>query len=591
MPSLTAHPSLSCRSLLVATLLFGVASWIAVPANAAAPAAPVRPPARQVDPVLGAIDAALKAEAITPAKAVALRTTWRNSARSERNARAGDRRSNIRAVRAYATSLARRKGLTPQRLEGVLLSVKATATILGSGRRFPRHEQEVMLPGEPVVFTYYSGRGIQLQPFETFKLGTSYLTGDVPNVRAARRVADRMLELGSTEQSTAGDPATAVLTWEFYFPFGGPSAPWRSAISQALGLRLYARVAQLVPDVDRPAYVAAADSIVRSFARSTSARGVSSPQGSGSFYVMYSFNPRQRILNGHLESLLNLYRYSLDTGSPAAQEAYDRGLAALVPLMPRFDRGDWSNYQLGQESDREYHAFVTDQLMYLARETREPFFIDYARRFRIYLEEPASLGVRVALLPSLVQPRDGYRDSIPVRIELNKNARVTLVITNARGREQKRIVASARRGINTMYWNGRTTAGADAADGAYTGRFTITDRFGRLSRATVPQPMVIEHDTAAPIPILATLTPTADGTGTQVTLNVQETASRWYEGQLSIAGATITGVVRVKSGPITFTVARPRAEVETATVRLVDNSGNESTTTLASVLNPSTISG
>jgi hypothetical protein len=447
----------------------------------------------------------------------------------------------------------------------------------------PRHEQEVKLPGEPLVFTYYKGRGVQLQPFETFKLGTSYLNGATPNVRAARRVADRMLELADT--------ANGSTSWEFYFPFGGPATPWRSSIAQALGLRLYARVAQLVPEAERAPYLAAADAIVQSHVRSTRARGVSTVQGRGSFYVMYSFNPRQRILNGHLESLLNLYRYHVETGSVPAREAYDRGLVALRPLMRRFDRGDWSNYQLGQEADREYHAFVTDQLMYLARETRDPFFVDYARRFRIYLEEPASLGVRVALLPSLVLPRDGYRDTIPVRFELNKSARVTLIVTDRRNRVQQRITSRAKRGINTMYWNGRNAAGKPAPPGSYTGRFVIVDRFGRMSRATVPLPMVIEHDTKAPIPILATLTPTADGTGTQVLINVEETASRWYEGQLSIGGATVTRVVRVKSGPITFTVARPRAEVETATVRLVDNSGNESTTTLASVLNPSTDSG
>ena len=101
------------------------------------------------------------------------------------------------------------------------------------------------------------------------------------------------------------------------------------------------------------------------------------------------------------------------------------------------------------------------------------------------------------------------------------------------------------------------------------------------------QPLLIERDTAAPVPIMATLTE-QDGT-TTVVINVTETASRWYQGQLSIGGAPVTGVVRVRNGPITFTVARPRAEVETASVRLVDSSGNESTTTLASVLNPSTV--
>ncbi|MCW2922113.1 MAG: D-glucuronyl C5-epimerase domain protein [Thermoleophilia bacterium] len=555
------------------------------PAEPTQPADPTPPakPAKPKDPVLAAIAAALDAKAITPAKAVAYRTTWRSSARSERTARAGARRANIHAVRAYATTLARRRGLTPQRLEPVFLTIRATATILGSHRRMPHHEQELRLPGEPLVFTFYSGRGVQFQPFESFKLGTSYLAGATPRVGAARRVADRMLELGTT--------TNGATTWEFFFPFGGPAAPWRSAIAQALGLRLYSGLAQNVPDDQRARYIAAADSIVKSFSRAPSAGGVASPQGDGSFYVMYSFSSRQRILNGHLESLLNLYRYSLDTGSTEAQEAYDRGYAALVPLMPRFDRGDWSNYQPGQEAEREYHEFMTTQFAYLARETRDPFFIDYARRFRIYLEEPASLGVRVVLLPSLVRPKDGYRDTIPVRFEVNKAARVTLIVSDTNGREQRRITSSARRGINTMYWDGRTSAGRDALDGTYQGRFSTVDRFGRRSATTINQQFIVEHDTQPPIPILATLTPTADGTGTQVTINVEETSSRWYEGQLFIAGTAISEVVRVKSGPITFIVPRPRAEVETATVRLVDNSGNSSSTALADVLLPTTDSG
>lgn len=570
--------SSSTRLVRFAAVLLLVVAPLCLPAGAAAAV-----PSRPADPVLTAVTKALAAKAITPAKAASYRRTWAESARAERTARTGARRSNIRAVRRYATTLARRRGLTPPRLEPVFLSIRATTTILGSRRRHPRHEQELQLRGEPVVFTYYAGRGVQYQPFETFKLGVTHLTGDTIRVGAARRIADRMLEMGSTSRGST--------TWEFYFPYGGPATPWRSTIAQAQAIRLYSLLAQHVPEAERARYVAAADAIVQSHLRSTAARGVASPQGRGSFYVMYSFHPRQRILNGHLQSLLSLHRYSVETGSPAARQAYDRGYAALVPMMHRFDRGDWSNYQPGQEADREYHEFVTSQLFYLAQETRDPFFIDYARRFRIYLEEPASLGLRVVLLPSLVLPRDGYRDAIPVRFELNKSARVTMIITDGSGREQRRVTSPARRGINTMYWNGYTSTGAAAPDGAYRARFVVVDRFGRRSFVRVPQSLVIEHDTAAPIPILATLIETDGGAGTQVTLNVEETASRWYEGQLSIAGTPITGVVRVKSGPITFTVARPRSEVETATVRLVDNSGNVSVTSLASMLNPSTTSG
>jgi hypothetical protein len=564
-------------------LLGMVVALVLAPAADAMPLRSERATA-PADPVLRSIDAALKSKAITLSEAVELRTTWRASARAERNARVASRRSNIHAVRAYATWLARRRGLTATRLQPVFLTIKATSSILGSRRRFPHHEQVVRLPGEnDVVFKYYSGRGIQFQPFETFKEGVGHMTAEVPRTGAGRRVADRMLEL---DNSTRG-----VSSWEFFFPFGGPPTPWRSAIAQAHALRMYSLVAQAVPEAERAPYLAEADAIVQSYLRSSAGLGVAATEGTGSFYVMYTFNPRQRILNGHLQALLTLHRYWVQTGSPAAKEAYDRGYRALVPIMPKFDTGDWSNYQYGQASEREYHSFMTEQLQDLARETRDPFYIPYARRFRIYLEEPASIGIRVVLLPSLVMPRDGYRDSIPVRFELNKNARTTLIITDGAGMEQRRLTLAAVRGINTISWDGRTATGAQSPDGSYSGRLVAVDRFGRRTTKQIVQSFIIEHDDQAPLPILATLTPINDGTATQVTINVEETASRWFEGQLSINGTPITDVVRVDNGPITFTVARPRDEVATASVRFVDDSGNESTTPLASVLNPSTVSG
>lgn len=562
----------------IASLLL-LAAALGVPAPAVAVTA--RPPK---DPVLVAIDAALKATAITPADAVSMKRTWATSARAERRAPTATRRANIRAVRAYATTLARRRGLTATRLRPVFLTIQATTTLLGGRRAFPRHEQVMRVPRDPLVYKFYSGRGVQLQPFETFKLGVGYLTQTPPKTGAARTVADRMLQFANTSRSAT--------SWEFFFPFGGPSTPWRSSISQAHALRMYSLLAEQSPEAGRAPYLAAADAITQSFLRSPTANGVAVTEGSGTFYVMYSFNPTQRILNGHLQSLLSLHRYYEQTGSTVAKDAYDRGVVALKPIMSRFDRGDWSNYQYGQIASTEYHTFMTEQLADLARETRDPFFVDYARRFRIYLEEPAGIGVRVQNpLPSLVLPVDGYRDTIALRFELNKSARVTAIITDGNGMEQRRLTASAARGINTIYWDGRTAGGAMAPEGAYLARFSVIDRLGRRSGATVGQALVIERDTEPPLPIMATLIESADGTSTQVTINVQETASRYYDGQLFLDGAPITGVVRVKSGPISFAVSRPRADVVRATVHFVDSSNNQSDTPLSSVLSPVTESG
>jgi hypothetical protein len=267
----------------------------------AGPAHAATRPKPKPDPVLTAITTALRARQVSAADAIALRRTWASSARAVRVAPTSSRRASIADVRAYTTSLARSGGLTGNRLKPALLGVQATTTVMLDARtRFPKHEQEVTIAGEPLVFTYYSGRGVQFQPFETFKQGLRELNQLTPDVEQARAIADRMLALGVRR----GDS----LAWEYFFPFNGPARPWTSAISQAIGTEFYHRVAGYVPEAERAPYDDAAVRITRSFLRSTTQGGIGVAQGKGRYYPMYSFHPTQRILNGHLQVLINLHR-------------------------------------------------------------------------------------------------------------------------------------------------------------------------------------------------------------------------------------------------------------------------------------------
>lgn len=544
-----------------ATLLLALALvWIA---GASFPSTIVAAPA---DPVVAAINRATAQQSITPAQAGELRLDWARSARAARTAPTASRRAAIAAVRAYTLALARRpNGLTADRLRPALLSVRATTTVMQGRGPFPSHEQEVEVPGEVVVFTYYSGRGLQFQPFETFKQGLRELNQKTPDVVAARAIADRMLELSARRG--------ASITWEYFFPFGGPSTPWTSAISQAIATELLYRVGDAVGEPDRARYHAAADDVARSFVRGTGVGGVGVPEGAGRFYVMYSFHPSQRILNGHLQVLINLNRYAAATGSPVARRVVDQGIAAILPMLPRFDTGAWSNYQPGQEADLGYHEFQAGQLVKLGEETGNAELASYGARFTGYLVTPPTVlfsgGPYLAIFPAA----DRFRDTITVPMNIDKRSRITLLVRDSEGREITRTSTWAGRGARSITWDGRTASGARAPAGEYTGRLTLTDIAGNRAFVDLPHPLRVVADTTQPTLRLLTL---VERGGTSVlTASAFDMASGWIDARLRIDGRIVATARGPRSGTVTLRAKRPLADVRRGELLLRDTSGNE----------------
>lgn len=525
----------------------------------AAPAAHAAP-----DPVVRAINAGVMSRQITPAQGRELRSTWWASARAARTARTWNRRANIVAVRTYTMNLARARGLTGPRLLPVLLSVKATTHVMLKDS-YPRHEEELSIPGEVAVFTYYARRGVQLQPFETFKQGLRELNTRTPDIEAARAIADRMLELDV--------PRGSSTTWEYYFPFGGPSRPWSSAISQAIATEFYYRVAGMVPEAERAPYDTAAAQANRAFLRSTRFGGVASPQGTGRFYVMYSFAPSQRILNGHLQALLNVNRYANATGSKEARLAVDLGLRGVLEMLPKFDTGAWSNYQPGQEAELGYHQFQTDQLVKLGAETANPMLEEYAARFAKYLETPPRLAIVGAGWPSIIPAPDGFRDKATIRFGVDKRSRVTMVVSDLTGREVRRVSWWGRRGRGVLTWNGRMANGTTAPDGEYRVTFTSTDVAGNRSFTELPGPLKVERDTVPPELRLLTLRAVA-GKGV-VTVSAVDHGSAWVVASVRIGGKIVASRRGPRSGSVTLRTGRPLAQVRKGQLLLRDSSGNE----------------
>lgn len=549
-----SRPSLR---MLLACALACVAFGAVAPARAAAAPAP--------DHVARAISTALAKQRISAEEARELRTTWAASARAARTARTSSRRAAVTAVRAYTSNLARSGGLTPERLRPALLSVEATTWTMLKAKDFPSHEEEVTIPGEVVVFTYYSGRGVQFQPFETYKEGLRQLNTLKPDVASARAIADRMLQLAT--------PRGPALTWEYFFPFGGPSRPWTSSISQAVATEFFWRVATAVPEAERATYATAAEASARSFQLGTRQGGVAVPQGKGRFYVMYPFAPGQRILNGHLQVLLNVNRYANASGSKVARSVVQAGITGVLPMLAKFDTGAWSNYQPGQEAELGYHEFQTDQLEKLGDELPNDTFADLGSRFNQYLETPPNITFPSTPIAPIFAARDGFRDTLSIPFTVDKRSRVTVVIAGADGVEVRRLTTWRGRGDGALVWDGLDSKRRPVPAGDYATRFTVTDVVGNRGFATDARPLGVRADTLAPT--LRLMTVRERGTTTLVTVNAFDLHSGYVTASVRLGDTVLATRRGPRAGTVTIRVPRPMSVVSAGELVLVDSSGNE----------------
>jgi hypothetical protein len=338
---------------LLAALLMGA---LAAPA-AAAP-----------DPVMSALQRAEAAGALPPAQGLQYRQILAK-ARGVRAGLRGVRRREMASVLTIAGQIAKRGDLTTARMPAVFLTLERNAEwwavngppAAGSpgetgarGRRckpLPRgRAARVSFPGSELVFQYYRGLGLQLQMNGTWGKASALLGSSNP-VFVARGAAllGELLPLGVVR--------SGVLAWEYLFPIFGGRPPWISALSQATAVRALTRAAA---KLGRPDLIPVAGAAAGAFAFPPPA-GVRVALGGGmAWYVLYSFLPRQRVLNAHLNAVAALFDFAKASGDPHTKAAYDAGLLAAHRRIRSFDTGVWSRYaNPGALADLNYHVLNT----------------------------------------------------------------------------------------------------------------------------------------------------------------------------------------------------------------------------------------
>jgi hypothetical protein len=393
--------------------------------------------ARRSTTVAGALRRALLAREITRREHDRLRGDYA-AARAALGRLSGLRRAELAAVVGHVDALAASHQLTTGRLTPVFLVLRRNRQFWTSTASFPAAHDRTTFGRDPAVFQYYPGQGMQLQQLASWgrvnaRLGVCLRQRCAGRARL-RRAVERLVGLSA--------PRAGFVAWEYYFSFAGGTPPWISGMTQGTAIQALARAARVFRS---RAFRRDAVRALGAF-RAPPPLGVSVPAPGGRHYLMYSFSPGLRILNGDLQAITGLRDLAVLGHSRGAQTLFARGERAARRAVGRFDTGAWSLYsQDGRESTLGYHQLVSQFLGNLCRRTDRRTYCAANRRFVRYEHEPPRIGI--ARLTGL-----RARRATTVRFSLSKLATVDVRVSGARGGVTLDRRLSLERGSHAVAW-------------------------------------------------------------------------------------------------------------------------------------------
>ena len=340
--------------------------------------------------VEAALRRALLAGHVTPAAYAALRRDWAR-AQATLGRLAGTPRAELSAVVGSVAGLAARHLLTADRIDPLFLTLRRNTAFWARGA-VPPPAWRTTFGDDPVIFQYYPGHGLAVQPLASWGRASALARACLAALRAGSRHPCPARALRRRLDRLAGLAArrSGYLAWEYYFQYGPGVPPWVSGMTQATAVQALARGYRAL-GVRRWRRVALR--ALGAFEQAPPA-GVSVAAPGGRHYLMYSFDPGMRILNGDLQAVIGLRDLATLARSRLAARLFHRGERAARRAVARFDTGAWSLYSAnGAESSLSYHVLVAGFLDGLCTRTHRAAYCAPARRFHRYEREPTRIGV------------------------------------------------------------------------------------------------------------------------------------------------------------------------------------------------------
>jgi hypothetical protein len=393
--------------------------------------------------VEGALRVARLTGRITPGAETTMRQEW--AAANKTVARlSGTPRTELAYVVNAVRSLAAARQLTSERL-------RPTFLILRQNVRF--WPQEPVPPSgwrttfgrDPTIFQYYPGRGLQLQPLASWGRANAIAGACLAAMRsrtprdtcrqaALTRALDRLSSLGARR--------SGFLAWEYYFAYGTGAPPWVSGMTQATATQALARGYRAL---GHRRWKRAAERALGAFEQPPPS-GVSVSAPGGRHYLLYSFSPSHRVLNGGLQAVLGLRDTGALLHSKRARRLFRAGDRAARRELADYDTGAWSLYsERGAESTLSYHSLTAGFLAGLCDRTGAKAYCRVSQRFSRYEREPTRIGLDRLKGTRWDRPRR-------VRFTLSKVSSVKVRVWGTRGMSVSRDFAKLPRGTHSFAW-------------------------------------------------------------------------------------------------------------------------------------------
>jgi hypothetical protein len=513
--------------------------------------------------VRGTLAAASRRGALTADQRSRYRRSLRSAVATVRRLAApgeAQRRDELASQVLMLSTLASRGRLTPARMRPLFRQLDVNRVWFA--RSGPPHPApaRISVPGDPLVYAYYPGHGLQFQPLFTWSRVNGYWFAK--DYAGMQRLVDRL--------STIAVPQPGHwVSWEYSFDYPGSRAPWLSGMAQGVAVQALARAWQATSN---PRDLALARRALVGLGRPLADGGLLQRSAGGRWWPLYAEQPSQRVLNGDLQTVISLYDYASITGDTRASRWAREGARLAASRLPAYDSGAWSLYQGSTEATLGYHDLMTLQLRQLALKTG---ILD----FRIYADRFAQYRVTAPVVSAAIQPTavaypsvaGSPRATATARARLDKVSSVKLIVSNASGAiVATRDLGSLHRGAVTTRWDGHA-GGRPAAPGVYLLWLRATDLAGNRSPRTFIRAADVERDRTPPAVRLLRI----ERAGGHIRLHwrLRDNASAHFRIAISTAGhsQTLRGVP--PAGRRTLALPAGRADV-TAAITITDQSHN-----------------
>jgi D-glucuronyl C5-epimerase-like protein len=359
-------------------------------------------------PTVGKVLAdALEAGQITADQRREWRRAYRRALRTRRDL-SGPRKTQLKAVIEILEGIARAGQLDASRMPALFLQLERN-TEYWPDRPYPASGQRVSFADSELIFQYYPGDGLQIQPLANF--GRANGLWRAGREERLRTLLDELVAIASRRGR--------FTTWEYWFEFGGGGPPWMSAMAQGTAIQALSRASELLGE---PSYLRVARRGIRAFSTRAPLGVRVRGRDGGNHYLIHSFSRGLRVLNAFTQTLNGLYDYATIAEHERAMKLFEKGELSLRAELPDYDTGAWTLYSLGgREATLEYHQLAAEFLANLCEKLGPGLYCDTAERFDGYVTESPRLELRTS---RLVEDNLQY-----VRFTVSKQSTVQLTIS------------------------------------------------------------------------------------------------------------------------------------------------------------------